>query len=100
MTETLYRLAWALPLVLMLGIAAAFALRRLETLAVQRAAPQVLRLDQTLQVSDQTRVHLLTVHGKPMLLVEGASSNSVTPLPPADAAPSWRKSWLRERPAA
>jgi flagellar biogenesis protein FliO len=73
MTDTLWRLAWALPLVLVTGMAAVLTLRRFVVPAQgpgQQA--QRLRLQQSLSLSDETRVHMIEVDRQVFLIVESS----------------------------
>lgn len=92
MNDTLLRLGWALPLVLLLGIVVLLVLRRLlPQLAARPPATAQLVLAETLQVSPRTRVHLLQVQGRPVLLLEpeeGAAS--AVPLDERPRAPLGR----------
>jgi flagellar biogenesis protein FliO len=71
MNDTFVRLSWALPLVLALAVAAALVLRRfIPQLQVPRPQSGRLALNESLQLSDASKVHLLSVDGQRILLVE------------------------------
>ncbi|MCW7540865.1 hypothetical protein OOT46_23880 [Aquabacterium sp. A7-Y] len=71
MTDTLVRLSWALPLVLLLGVVALLLLRRfLPALAPATPAAGQLVLRESLRVSERTQLHLVVAQGRPVLLVE------------------------------
>lgn len=75
MADALWRLAWALPLVLLTGGVAVLLLKRF----VIRGAPSSeanrpgrLLLRESLCVSEQTCVHLIEIDGTPCLLAESS----------------------------
>jgi hypothetical protein len=70
--ETLWRLAWALPLVLVLGAAAAWAVGRLGGAGASHAEAARLRHVESLSVSEGLRVHLLELDRRPLVVVESA----------------------------
>ena len=73
MNDTLIRLTWALPLVLVLGVVAILVLRRVApVLQGPTAQPNQLQLQESLRLSDKTVVHLVHAGGKPLLIAEGA----------------------------
>jgi flagellar biogenesis protein FliO len=71
--ETLWRLAWALPLVLLVGAVTVLLLKRfaVPTLPSNRSAPR-LTLQESLSVSDDTRLHLVAVDRRTFLVVESS----------------------------
>ena len=74
MTDTLWRLVWALPLVLVTGAAAMLLLKRILTPAgtsVEHGRHLTLR--ESLIISDGTRMHLIEVDRQKYLLVESAT---------------------------
>jgi hypothetical protein len=82
MNDTLVRLAWALPLVLVLGCAAAWLLRRsMDRLGVGAAPAAPMNLVQTLPLSDGLRAHLIAIGPRNVLVVEGASAPVIQVLP-------------------
>jgi hypothetical protein len=87
MDESLWRLTWALPLVLVLGIVAMLALRRILQGATGKAVASgdAMVLKQSLKLSDSSTAHLLIVQGKPMLVVEGSHGVSSIELSSAAA---------------
>jgi flagellar biogenesis protein FliO len=108
MMDAAWRLAWALPLVLLVGAAAVLLLRRF-VLPTQPATLQRQRLSrrESLSLSQETRVHLIEVDGKPYLLVESArqallqSTSSPTAEPSRPSAgfgPSWARRLFRAGP--
>lgn len=106
MTDALLRLAWALPLVLGLGVAAAFVLKRF-VVPVADASPQRQRLSlrESLSVSDDTRLHLLEVDGKPHLLVESARATVLQWTPAGETSrasgpvvPRWAQRFYKGAP--
>jgi len=90
-SDTLTRLAWALPLVLVLGVLAMLAIKRVLPrfqAASPQAAPMVLR--QSLKLSDGAQMHLVALDGQSVLVVESAAGPAavhVLAAPPA--LPGW-----------
>lgn len=75
MNDSLSRLLWALPLVLLLGVAAIFIVKRsLDRLGLGRDAELPMRLRQSLALSEGLNAHLMDVDGQPVLVLEGASA--------------------------
>jgi len=95
MSDVFLRLLWALPLVLMTGIAIMLLLRRVLPLPASSAtdiAPLAVR--HSLTLADDTRVHLLEVDRKSYLLVESSRQALLQPVEttrtvPPPAAPAW-----------
>jgi hypothetical protein len=93
MSESLTRLAWALPLVIVLGALAMLLMRRLLPHWQTPAAPVArLALHESLNVSETTRTHLLSVDGQRMLLVETRDQPSTAVLLP-NAVPARLAAW-------
>lgn len=102
--DALGRLAWALPLVLLIGMAALLLLKR-----VVRATPpssgHALRLSlrESLSLSDETRVHLIDLDGTACLVVESTRHATLhLPALPAESArattgagPAWLRRFYR-----
>lgn len=85
--ETVLRLAWALPLVLAIGLVTLLILKRF----VVRGAPvmrqtQRMRLDASLPLSDDTCVHLIEADGKPYLILESTRQAALHPMAPQSGA--------------
>ena len=106
MMDALLRLAWALPLVLGIGIAAAFVLKRFVVPAAS-AAPQGQRLNlrESLAISEETRLHLLEVDGKAHLVIESARQTVLQWAPALDAprapgpfVPRWAQRFHKAEP--
>jgi flagellar biogenesis protein FliO len=70
--EILWRLAWALPLVLALGVAAAWALGRLGAARAPRERGPRLRVLESVNVSEGLRIHLLEVDRRTVVVAESA----------------------------
>lgn len=87
--ELVLRLAWALPLVLAVGLVTLLILKRflVPGAAVLRQT-QRMRLDASLPLSDDTCVHLIEVEGKPYLILESTRQAALHPMPP-QSAPDW-----------
>lgn len=86
MDEHLWRLAWALPLVLIIGMLFILALKRwgitrLPGLLPATHASANLRVVADLSVSDDTRVYLLEAGGQRWLLTESRLHTSTQALP-------------------
>lgn len=93
MDHHLWRLAWALPLVLLIGVLFILALKRwgitrmpglMQATGLMQAntpAPG-LRVVADLKVSDDTRVYLLEAGGQRWLLTESRQQTSTQALPP------------------
>lgn len=87
MDDHLWRLAWALPLVLVIGVLFILALKRWGITRLPGLMPAVvnttdLRVVTDLQVSGDTRVYLLEAGGQRWLLTESRLSASTQALPP------------------
>jgi flagellar biogenesis protein FliO len=81
--DALLRLAWALPLVLGIGIGSMLVLRRFVIAAPAAARPtQRLRMRESLSLSDETRVHLIEVDDRPYLVVESVRQAVLQPTAP------------------
>jgi flagellar biogenesis protein FliO len=75
MNDSLSRLLWALPLVLIFGVAGIWLLKRwLALLARPPARAEALAITQSLPLSDRSTAHLLTVDGRRLLVVESTST--------------------------
>lgn len=69
----LWKLAWALPVVTITGLVVMLLMKRVLVRGAAHNRPsQRLRSRETLQVSEQTRLHLVELDGKPYLLVESS----------------------------
>lgn len=89
MTDTLWRMTWALPLVLVLGVLAIVVLKR-----VLRAVPSSdsppMNLRQSLKLSDAAQLHLVALGGQSILVVETAAGTpAVHVLTGAPQVPAW-----------
>lgn len=92
MDDHLWRLAWALPLVLVIGVLFILALKRwgitrLPGLMQVRPPEPGLRVVADLTVSDDTRVYLLEAGGQRWLLTESKQHASTQALPPSRSTP-------------
>jgi hypothetical protein len=83
MNDSLSRLVWALPLVLVLGVVAILIVKRsLDRLGVRGAdAPESMRLRQTLALPDGLQAHLLDIDGQSLLVLSGHGPATVQLLP-------------------
>jgi hypothetical protein len=104
MMDTLLRLAWALPLVLLTGAAVMLLLRHFVR-PVQptiQVAPR-MSLRESMTVSNDTRVHLVVADGQTYLLVESAGGTVLQPTQPKPAhdarlvanGPPWARRLLK-----
>jgi flagellar biogenesis protein FliO len=104
--DTLWRLAWALPLVLAIGVATMLALKRLVvTRASIPGGVGRLSLCESLSLPNDTRVHLIEFDRQPYLLVE-SDRHAVLQLAPQHVAatrvplrigPHWMQALFRTR---
>lgn len=78
--NALWRLLWALPLVLAAGVAAMLVLRRFIVPAAREKRVARMLARETLSLSDQTRVHLVEVDGACYLIVESTQNAALQPL--------------------
>lgn len=99
--NALWRLLWALPLVLAIGAASMLVLRRFVVPAA-REKPGVRRMvaRETLPLSAQTRVHLVEVDGSSYLILESTHNAALQSLttPRREASHTTGRSqptWLR-----
>jgi flagellar biogenesis protein FliO len=98
--DTMLRLAWALPLVLLVGVLVALILRRFVVLAPTSHRQARLSLCESLWLSDDTRVYLLEIDGRACVIVESARQTTLqsASLQLADAPRAWRgiaPFWMR-----
>ena len=104
MADPLLRLLWALPLVLLVGVAAALMLRRIVKPAVHSPG-SILRLilRESLQLSEHTRVHLIELDNDSYLLVESMQHAALHGPPtgnsgaPAKLASAWMQRLYKRR---
>lgn len=76
MNDVLSRLAWALPLVLVLALVAIFVVKRsLARMGIGTGANEPMRLRQSLPLSDALKAHLLDVDGQAVLVLEGTAAS-------------------------
>ena len=105
MMDTLLRLAWALPLVLLTGTAVMLLLRNLvrPVQPTNQVAPR-MSLRESMTVSNDTRVHLVVADGQTYLLVESAGGTVLQPAQPkpahdarlvANVGPPWARRLLK-----
>jgi flagellar biogenesis protein FliO len=86
--DILIRLAWALPLVLAVGLAAMLVLRRFVVPAAGGSGPtRRMSVRESLALSDETRAHLVEIDGKPYLIVESLRRTALEPLQVGVAEP-------------
>jgi flagellar biogenesis protein FliO len=98
--NSLLRLSWALPLVLMVGAGVTVLLRRFVLPASPTRCPHRLVFREQLALSEQTRVHLVEIDGKGYLVVESSQNAALqpisTPAREASRVPGRsRPAWLR-----
>ena len=75
MDASLARLWWALPVVLLIGVAAIWLLKRsLPSLARGGEARAALALEQSLSLSDRTTAHVLNVQGRRIVVIESPNA--------------------------
>lgn len=79
--ETIWRLAWAMPLVLMVGAGMALILKRFVVPGQQPRTQPARRMSvcESLSLSEDTRVHLIEVDCQTFLVVESARHTTVEP---------------------
>ena len=93
--DALWRLTWALPVVLLTGIAVMLVLKRWmapECRLGGRTAKAVMSLRESLSVSDQTHVYLIAVGRQEYVLVESAR-NAVIQARDAGSQPRRIRPW-------
>jgi flagellar biogenesis protein FliO len=96
--STLWRLVWALPLVLATGVGVMLLLKRF-VVPMESKPRDVRRLNlrETLNVSDETRVHLVEIDRQSYLIVE--STRNAVLQPAQSAAVEAQRSAARPVPA-
>lgn len=99
MSQTLWNLLWALPLVSVLALVVILVLKRTQAGRSAQTLPRV-SLRESLSVSERTQVHLIEVDFRPYLLVESDARITVQPTWQAstDALPPralTRLGWMR-----
>jgi flagellar biogenesis protein FliO len=78
--DTVLRLAWALPLVLAVGVVTLLMLRPLLAQSGPATRPvERMSVRESLPLSDDTRVHLIEVDGKTYLVVESTRQAVLQP---------------------
>jgi flagellar biogenesis protein FliO len=75
--EILLRLCWALPLVLLAGLAIMLLLKRVVVTPGAKDRHRRLSLCESLTVSDEMRVHLIEVDGGAYLVTESARRSAI-----------------------
>lgn len=98
--DIVWRMAWALPLVLLVGTMAMLMLRRFVVPASAAQRQAQLGVRESLTLSDGTRVHLIEVEGRGYLVVESerhAVIQAVLPLAgeQSHSAAAPRPRWLQ-----
>jgi hypothetical protein len=78
--DALLRLAWALPLVLIVGVAAMLVLRQVMTRRETAPPGPRMRVGESLRVNDDTTVHLLEIDRQSYVLVESTHQTQLAPL--------------------
>jgi hypothetical protein len=78
--NSMWRLLWALPLVLAVGAAAMLVLRRFLAPPTSPRGASRVAVRETLALSDHTRVHLLEIDGGGYLVVESTQSATLQPM--------------------
>jgi|SRR5882724_5303112 len=79
--DTLARLAWALPLVLLVGTAAMFLLRRVVAgTESSQSERRRMCVRESLRLSDDTHAHLVAVDGETFFIVESARQATISRL--------------------
>lgn len=68
--DAIWKLTWALPLVLLTGLVVVLLLKRVMNVPAAEGSVQRLRNRESLTLSGHTRLHLVEVDGKPLLLIE------------------------------
>jgi flagellar biogenesis protein FliO len=99
MSDELWRLAWALPLVLAIGVAAALLVRRWVVPRPRGAATGRIRALESLPLSGETRLYLVEVDRRPLLIVESTREASIhefasSGVAAGRVAPAAGRSWL------
>jgi len=93
--DSVWRLVWALPLVLAVGFVAVLLLKRYGLPAVKHTPPeQRMSLRESLSLSDGTRTYLIEIDRTPYLLVESTRQTLLQPMP-TKAADVARPAWLQ-----
>lgn len=92
MDDSLARLLWALPLVLLLGVASIWLLKRwLVQIGRVPGASTPLVLEQSMALSERATAHLLEIGGRRVLVVEsGDAINSIELATPGRRAGGWQ----------
>jgi hypothetical protein len=74
MNDTLLRLAWALPLVLAVGVIGMLVLKRLLAAGGQLKSPaEDLVLQRSLKLSETATAHVVAVEGKKLMIIESSA---------------------------
>jgi flagellar biogenesis protein FliO len=95
-SDTLWRLAWALPLVCGAGLCAMLILRRLLMTTAARRPANRLEAIETLSVSDDTRIVLLELDQQAFLVVESSRQATLVAATRSQAAgPARPRRWGR-----
>jgi flagellar biogenesis protein FliO len=97
---TMWRLLWALPLVLLVGVAVMLILRRFMTPTPrEQVEPQRLRMQGAVTLSANTQVYLVEADSKGYLVVESDRPTTVQEVAPTAGAPMhaarFGPPWLR-----
>jgi flagellar biogenesis protein FliO len=94
--EPLWKLFWALPLVLIVGAGAMLLLKRFIVPVARAGQPsQRMQTRESLVLSEQTRLHLVDIDGKTYLVTESAHRTQLQSLSAGDAPGAMAPAWLR-----
>jgi flagellar biogenesis protein FliO len=102
--DAAWRLAWALPLVLAVGVVAMLVLRRVLVPALPaRRQIQRMSLCESLELSEHTRVHIIEVDGREFVVLESAQQATLQSVSQSagpsrstmQLGPSWTRRFLK-----
>jgi flagellar biogenesis protein FliO len=99
MDESLSRLVWALPLVLLLGVAMIWVVKRwLPLLGGPSGGNAPVTLLQTMQLSERAAVHVLHVEGRRLIVIETPSALNTVEID-VPVRRRWADAWPKGRGA-
>lgn len=90
MNDSVSRLTWALPLVLTLGVLAILVIKRVLRTAHPASDDAPMRLRQSLKLSEAAQLHLVSLDGQCILVVESSGAPAVHVLAGPPPMPRWR----------
>jgi hypothetical protein len=95
MTETLVRLSWAFPTVVLGGVGVMLLIKRfIAPKSPAAGRGDTLTLLQSMRLSESSTIHLVAIDGQRMIVIEGGAQVAAMPLE-GTPLPRWRAGTIR-----